>query len=54
MTVLDLLEKARRLSIDVSADAYPHGIRHVLVNDALVVENGKHTGARPGRVLRKT
>jgi N-acyl-D-amino-acid deacylase len=33
---------------------YPHGIKHVLVNGSLVVENGKHTGARPGRVLRKT
>jgi len=33
---------------------YPHGIKHVLVNGTLVVENGKHTGARPGRVLRKT
>jgi N-acyl-D-aspartate/D-glutamate deacylase len=33
---------------------YPRGIKHVLVNGTLVVENGKHTGARPGRVLRKT
>ncbi|MHC4087862.1 MAG: N-acyl-D-amino-acid deacylase family protein [Planctomycetota bacterium] len=33
---------------------YPHGIKHVLVNGSLVVENGRHTGARPGRVLRKT
>ncbi len=33
---------------------YPHGIKHVLVNGLLVVENGKHTGARPGKVLRKT
>ena len=33
---------------------YPDGIKHVLVNGKLVVENGKHTGARPGRVLRKT
>ncbi len=32
---------------------YPVGIRHVLVNGALVVEQGRHTGARPGRVLRK-
>jgi N-acyl-D-aspartate/D-glutamate deacylase len=33
---------------------YPHGIKQVLVNGILVVEDGKHTGARPGRVLRKT
>jgi N-acyl-D-aspartate/D-glutamate deacylase len=32
---------------------YPVGIRHVLVNGAFVVEQGRHTGARPGRVLRK-
>lgn len=30
---------------------YPEGIRHVLVNGQLVVEDGKATGQRPGRVL---
>jgi N-acyl-D-amino-acid deacylase len=33
---------------------YPDGIKHVLVNGILVIENGKHTGARAGKVLRKT
>ena len=33
---------------------YPEGIVHVLVNGTLVVENGAATGARPGRVLRKS
>jgi N-acyl-D-amino-acid deacylase len=32
---------------------YPTGIPHVLVNGTLVVEDGRPTGARPGRVLRK-
>jgi len=32
---------------------YPVGIPHVLVNGVLVVENGAHTGARPGRMLRR-
>jgi len=29
----------------------PSGIDQVLVNGQLVIENGKHTGARPGKVL---
>jgi N-acyl-D-amino-acid deacylase len=32
---------------------YPEGIVHVLVNGVAVVEGGVHTGARPGRALRK-
>ena len=33
---------------------FPSGIEHVLVNGALVVEHGRHTGARPGQVLRRS
>jgi N-acyl-D-amino-acid deacylase len=32
---------------------YPEGILQVLVNGVAVVEKGAHTGARPGRALRK-
>jgi len=32
---------------------YASGINHVVVNGQLVIEDGAHTGARPGRVLRK-
>jgi N-acyl-D-aspartate/D-glutamate deacylase len=32
---------------------YPEGIAHVLVNGALVIDGGSHTGARPGKVLRR-
>jgi len=32
---------------------YPAGMPHILVNGDLVVADGKHTGARPGRVLRR-
>lgn len=31
--------------------AYPEGIDYVLVNGVVVVQGGKHTGARPGKVL---
>jgi N-acyl-D-amino-acid deacylase len=32
---------------------YPAGVVHVLVNGQSVVENGRHTGARAGRALRR-
>ncbi|MDE2485162.1 MAG: amidohydrolase family protein, partial [candidate division NC10 bacterium] len=32
---------------------YPVGIHHVFVNGVPVVEAGEHTGAKPGRVVRK-
>jgi N-acyl-D-amino-acid deacylase len=32
---------------------YPSGIPHVLVNGVAVVEDGRHTAARPGRMLRR-
>jgi N-acyl-D-aspartate/D-glutamate deacylase len=31
---------------------YPEGVEYVVVNGAVVLEKGKHTGARPGRALR--
>jgi N-acyl-D-aspartate/D-glutamate deacylase len=31
---------------------YPQGIDYVLVNGQLVVDRGRHTGAKPGMVLR--
>jgi N-acyl-D-amino-acid deacylase len=30
---------------------YPKGIDYVLVNGAIVIDDGHHTGARPGRVV---
>ena len=33
--------------------AYARGVEHVLVNGVAVVENGEHTGARPGRHLAR-
>ena len=34
--------------------AYCRGVEHVLVNGVPVVEQGEHTGARPGRVLTRS
>ncbi len=33
--------------------SYPMGIRHVIVNGTFVVRDGAHTGAMPGKVLRR-
>ncbi len=42
---------------DEATFADPHqfasGIAYVVVNGELVVDEGKHTGARPGKILRK-
>ena len=32
---------------------YSEGIVYVIVNGKLVLDDGKHTGERPGRALRK-
>ena len=46
-------DKVRDTATFEAPHQYPQGIKYVLVNGTLVVENGRHTGARPGRVLRK-
>jgi N-acyl-D-aspartate/D-glutamate deacylase len=33
--------------------AYCRGVEQVLVNGVSVIQDGEHTGARPGRVLRR-
>jgi N-acyl-D-amino-acid deacylase len=32
---------------------YPDGVVHVLMNGRVVVRNGEHTGALPGRILKR-
>ncbi|MCI0744267.1 MAG: amidohydrolase family protein, partial [Verrucomicrobia subdivision 3 bacterium] len=33
---------------------YGEGVEYVIVNGQIVLDRGQHTGARPGRVLRRT
>ena len=33
---------------------YPEGIEVVVVNGTVVIDHGEHTGALPGRILKKT
>jgi N-acyl-D-amino-acid deacylase len=44
------------LIADRATFAEPHqtaeGVRYVIVNGKLVLDNGKYTGAKPGRILR--
>jgi N-acyl-D-aspartate/D-glutamate deacylase len=32
---------------------YPEGIKYVVINGEIVVENGQHAGRLPGKVLRR-
>jgi N-acyl-D-amino-acid deacylase len=51
IVVFDTLKIADRASFE-RPHLYADGVVHVLVNGVLVLKNGKHTGAMPGRVIR--
>ena len=53
LVVFDAATIADRATFDSPLEA-PVGISHVLVNGTAVVERGRHTGARPGRFLRRS
>jgi N-acyl-D-aspartate/D-glutamate deacylase len=53
ITVFDPDTVADRATFDEPRQ-YPSGIAHVIVNGAVVIDGGVHTGALPGRVLRRT
>ncbi|GBC80948.1 N-acyl-D-glutamate deacylase [bacterium HR10] len=44
-------ERVRDRATFENPHQYAEGIRHVLVNGVLVIQDGEHTGARPGRIL---
>lgn len=50
VTIFDLATLDDRATYDEPL-AYPTGIDYVLVNGAVAIDRGKHTGARAGRVL---
>jgi N-acyl-D-aspartate/D-glutamate deacylase len=51
VTIFDLDALADRATYDRPME-FPTGIEWVLVNGVVVVDHGRHTGARPGQVLR--
>jgi N-acyl-D-aspartate/D-glutamate deacylase len=53
ITVFDLATIADRATFD-NPRQYPAGIAHLIVNGVVVIDDGAHTGALPGRVLRRT
>ena len=48
------LDKLKAVSTPVEPNKQPKGVEYVFVNGEAVVEKGRHTGATPGRVLRRT
>ena len=50
VVVFDLDALADRATYD-EPTLYPDGIEYVLVNGTVVIDRGRHTGARPGHVL---
>jgi N-acyl-D-aspartate/D-glutamate deacylase len=44
-------DRIRDVSTYERPTEYPEGIDYVLVNGVVVVENGRHTGAKPGKVI---
>jgi N-acyl-D-amino-acid deacylase len=53
VTVFDLEKVIDRATYE-KPFAYPDGIEYVIVNGEVVLEKEKHTGARPGKALRRT
>jgi N-acyl-D-amino-acid deacylase len=52
ITVFDF-EKLDVVGTPVEPRQHPKGIRYVIVNGEVVVEDGAHTGATPGKILKR-
>jgi N-acyl-D-amino-acid deacylase len=46
--------RVRSLATYEDPKRFPEGIDHVIVNGQPVVDGGRHTGALPGRALRRS
>jgi N-acyl-D-amino-acid deacylase len=53
ITLIDL-PNLEVLSDEIETRRHPKGIEYVFINGEAVVERGIHTGATPGKVLKKT
>ena len=53
ITLIDL-HNLEVLSDEIETRRHPKGIEYVFINGEAVVERGTHTGATPGKVLKKT
>jgi N-acyl-D-aspartate/D-glutamate deacylase len=51
--VLMDMPKLKILSTEIEPRKHPEGVEYVFVNGTLAVENGKYTGERAGRVLKR-
>ena len=51
--VLFNLNNLKVLGDAVESRRYPKGIEYVFVNGIAVVEKGQHTGATPGKVIKR-
>jgi len=53
IVIFDLNKIADRATYQ-TPHQYPEGIEYVIVNGEIVVEEGKLTGVRPGKVLKRS
>ena len=51
--VLLNLPRLEIMSDELETRRHPHGIEYVFVNGVIVVDKGRHTGKRPGKVLTR-
>ena len=48
----DVVQSVLWVPLEAAPQQFPDGIDIVVVNGTIVVDNGRHTGSRTGRVLR--